>query len=166
MRMTKDRTLPAGVSVEELTAEWEDGLGQFVLDLQDAGDERQFHPHPLTQEVDRQLSRRSGRDFYCVLAEGAHVVGYGMLRGWDAGFAMPTLGIAIHPTARGRGYGRVLMRALHEAASVRGAESILLKVYEDNDAAVRLYRSLGYRLSEADNGQLRGVLSLREAEEP
>jgi ribosomal protein S18 acetylase RimI-like enzyme len=152
--------LPADVTVNELAPEWEESLAGLLVDLRRAGDESQFHPHPLTREAARELSRRLGRDFYCVLVKGRRVIGYGMLRGWDAGFRVPTLGIAIHPEARGKGYGRTLMHALHKAASERGAERILLKVYTDNHAAVSLYRSLGYEFSSARDGELQGVLAL------
>jgi ribosomal protein S18 acetylase RimI-like enzyme len=83
-----------------------------------------------------------------------------MLRGWDEGFEVPYLGIAIHPGERGQGYGRVLMEYLHAAARERGAVRVMLKVYEDNEAAVRLYRSLGYCFGERSDGQLVGVLEL------
>jgi ribosomal protein S18 acetylase RimI-like enzyme len=157
--------VPVDVSVNELAPDWEESLGALLVDLRRAGDESQFHPHPLTPETAVELTRRRGRDFYCVLVKGSRVIGYGMLRGWDAGFRVPTLGIAIHPEVRGRGYGRALMRALHNAASDRGAERILLKVYTDNHAAVSLYRSLGYQFSAARDGELEGVLALRGEEQ-
>jgi ribosomal-protein-alanine N-acetyltransferase len=157
--------LPADVSVNELGPEWEEPFAALLVELQKAGDEPRFHPHPLNRHTARELSHSRGRDFYCVLAKGARVLGYGMLRGWDAGFAVPTLGIAIHPEVRGRGYGRALMQALHKAASDRGAKRILLKVYKDNEPAVRLYRSFGYRFSEPSKGQLQGVLELSDEAE-
>jgi len=44
-----------------------------------------------------------------------------MLRGWDEGYETPSLGIAVHPDARGLGLARTFMGFLHAAASFQGA---------------------------------------------
>ena len=80
-----------------------------------------------------------------------------MLRGWDQGFAVSSLGIATHAAARGIGLGRALMLYLHAEARRRGARRIRLKVYPDNRVAVELYRTLGYVFAgELEEGQLVG----------
>src|SRR5690242_21202213 len=89
-----------------------------------------------------------------------HVIGYGMLRGWDEGYAIPSLGIAIDPEVRGRGHSRVLMNFLRDVAKQRGAERIRLKVDPQNQSAAELYRSLGYVLEPQPDGQLIGFLEL------
>ena len=48
------------------------------------------------------------------------------------------------PAARGRGIARALMRAAIERASRRGPCALYLEVAEDNAAAQRLYRALGF----------------------
>jgi ribosomal-protein-alanine N-acetyltransferase len=158
--MTSDALLPALECVRP-TPTLAGALGDFFEALERAGDEGRFHPHPLTREEAGRVAAYAGRDLYYVLAKGDHsVVGYGMLRGWDAGFDVPSLGIAIHPAARGQGLGKTLMLFLHAAARLRGATRIRLKVYPDNAGAVDLYRKLGYVFAEEQDGQLVGVLEL------
>ena len=57
------------------------------------------------------------------------------------------LTIAVRPSVRGRGYGRMLMdealRRLHRA----GASHCFLEVDRDNAPAVSLYRSLGFAVA-------------------
>ena len=96
---------------------------------------------------------------YAVLSEGGRVVAYGMLRGWDDGYEIPSLGIAVHPAARGSGAGRELMEHLHREARARRAPSVRLTVYSDNASARRLYEELGYEL-ESRGDDLVGYLAL------
>lgn len=142
--------------------ELEPALAAFFGALHAAGDDRRFHPHPFTPEAATERCAYAGRDVYCVALAGGVVLGYGMLRGWDEGYAVPSLGIAIAPAARGIGLGRALMLYLHAEAARRGAPRIRLKVYPDNAHAVALYRSLGYVYADAlEKGQLVGVKELR-----
>lgn len=120
-----------------------------------------FHPHPLTADEAPKRAAYQGLDFYCVLMQGSAIVGYGMLRGWDEGYKVPSLGIVVDPSVQGRGYGRLLMEFLHETARQRGADRVRLKVYPDNIRAVALYRSLGYVFQGPEAGQLIGILLLR-----
>jgi ribosomal protein S18 acetylase RimI-like enzyme len=140
-------------------------LATFFAHLEASGESRRFHPHPFTAEEARERAEYRGRDVYCVAVAGGEVLGYGMLRGWDEGYAIPSLGIAIHASARGIGLGRAMMLYLQAEASRRGAARIRLKVYPDNAPAVRLYRSLGYEFSEVlEHGQLVGMLDLAPKE--
>ena len=60
-----------------------------------------FHPHPFTTEAARERAAYTGKDLYYVVIEGDEILGYGMLRGWDEGYEVPSLGIVIHPAHRG-----------------------------------------------------------------
>jgi ribosomal protein S18 acetylase RimI-like enzyme len=135
-------------------------LAAFFHDLCAHGDERRFHPHPLSAEHAARLAAYQGRDLYYVATRGEAVLAYGLLRGWDEGYAVPSLGIAVHPRTRGCGLARPFMLFLHAAARQRGAGRVRLKVYPDNTPARRLYESLGYRLEPGADGQLVGFCGL------
>ncbi len=148
------------LEVRRLSPEWIKSLGAFFRDLREAGDEAYFHPHPLTDEQADALGYYQGLDLYYVMVQGDRVLGYGLLRGWDEGYQIPSLGIAIHPSARGRKLGLALMHFLHAAARQAGAAKVRLKVYSSNIAARRLYETIGYRFDSGEAGQLVGVLDL------
>jgi ribosomal-protein-alanine N-acetyltransferase len=135
-------------------------LTSFFDRLRAHGIDKFFHPHPLTADEASKRAAYRGLDFYCVLAQDAAIVGYGMLRGWDEGYEAPSLGIVVDPSVQGRGYGRLLMEFLHATARQRGSSRIRLKVYPDNLRALALYRSLGYEFQGPENGQLLGILIL------
>lgn len=157
--MSGDR-LREQLELRRVGPELEAGLAELFSALVAAGDDRAFHPHPFTPESAAERARYAGLDVYGAAVVDGRVLGYGMLRGWDEGYAVPSLGIAIHPEARGLGLGRLLMEYLHCEARRRGAARIRLKVYPGNTAAVALYRSLGYEFQGEERGQLVGYKAL------
>jgi len=107
-----------------------------------------------------------GRDVYALLIDEARPVAYGMLRGWDEGYATPSLGIAVRRESQGRGYGRSMMRCLHATARSRGASRVRLRVHPDNGRARRLYESLGYAYDGVDREELVMIRDLDGVDDP
>jgi ribosomal protein S18 acetylase RimI-like enzyme len=138
-------------------------LASFFERLRAAGAGTFFHPHPLTAAEASSRALYTGRDFYCVLIAQEAVVGYGMLRGWDDGYAIPSLGVAVDPAWQGRGHGLRLMGFLHAEAQKRGCDRVRLKTHADNLKALALYRRLGYQFENEAGGQLVGFLPLHPA---
>jgi [ribosomal protein S18]-alanine N-acetyltransferase len=127
-------------------------LAAFFVLLAGNGDDLFFHPHPLTAAEAQYRCQDQGQDLYVVQLLGEELTGYGMLRGWDEGYAIPSLGIAIHPQRRGQGLGELLMHHLHDLARNRGAAQVRLSVEAGNHQARAFYRRLGYRFQEAEDG--------------
>lgn len=119
-----------------------------------------FHPHDFTSSEAQRLCHYQGKDEYYLILRDQTVLGYGLLRGWDEGYEIPSLGICIHPQMKGKGLGLALMHHLVAAARVRGAPSMILKVKKDNREAIKLYLKLGFVLAEHDNQYLKGTLNL------
>jgi [ribosomal protein S18]-alanine N-acetyltransferase len=136
------------------------GLSAMFRAFASGPDHAFFHPHPMTDDEAHKLCAYAGRDLYYVACAGTEVLAYGLLRGWDEGYAIPSLGIAIHPEARGRGLARPFMAFLHAAAKARGATKVRLTVYNDNQRAVELYRRLGYQFESKNDRELIGLLVL------
>ncbi|MBI2745586.1 MAG: GNAT family N-acetyltransferase [Burkholderiales bacterium] len=144
---------------------WELALREFLLSLTRGGDDAFFQPHAADVEAIRKIIADRRKDEYLLLVDGGEVYGYGLLRGWDEGYEIPSLGLAIHASVRGAGFGRAFMHYLHATAKHRGAKKIRLRVHKNNAQAIRLYRSLGYAL-EQDGDQptyLIGFKSLAKA---
>jgi ribosomal protein S18 acetylase RimI-like enzyme len=57
---------------------------------------------------------------------------------------IPELGMALVPSARGRGLGRRMLVALVDAIRASGAPGVSLSVEDGNDRARALYASLGF----------------------
>jgi ribosomal protein S18 acetylase RimI-like enzyme len=57
------------------------------------------------------------------------------------------VGVVVSASHRGRGIGRALMEAAELRAAGDGVELLTLSARVDNEAAIGLYRSLGYEVS-------------------
>jgi ribosomal protein S18 acetylase RimI-like enzyme len=135
-----DRTL-SPLAVELLKAVENDGDGKF------------FTPHSFTTKVIEDLAEKPGQDLYYLLVAGERALAYGLLRGWNEGYAVPSLGLAVSPEVRGIGLGRLMMEFLHCSARQQGATRVRLRVHFDNHNALALYRNLGYQFDESPDSR-------------
>lgn len=139
----------------------EQELGRFFDMIRQNGDDEYFHPHPFDLETAKRFCRYKGKDLYFIQKFDGEISGYGMLRGWEEGYKIPSLGILIHPGLRGKGLGEKFMGFLHEQARKKGADRVMLKVYPDNKKAVSLYEKMGYVFSSGtESGQISGILKV------
>lgn len=136
-------------------------IANFFRSIEESGDVKFFHPHPMTEEEAIKRYTYDGKDLYYIATNEKTVLAYGMLRGWDDGYAIPSLGIFVDRSVRGTGLAKAFMHFLHAAAKVKGAEKVRLKVFPENEPAFRLYKSLGYEFrEEKEDGQFVGFFDL------
>src|SRR4029077_9854772 len=83
-------------------------------------DQTFFRPHPMTADEARRIAHYPGRDVYLVHEVDGQAVAYGFLRGWDEGYDVPSLGVAVRDGHQGQGHGRSMMLALHARAKAGG----------------------------------------------
>lgn len=140
----------------------EQALACFFDDLTVTGDDAFFHPHEGDVASLRAIADHPGKDVYVVFISDGVVLAYGLLRGWDEGYLIPSLGIAVHPGARTGGLGRLMMEYLETMARRRGAPAIRLRVLKDNARAIAMYKRRGYVMSpdEVDSNLLVGMKAL------
>jgi len=116
-----------------------------VTDLDDImALERASFPTDAWSETLMRAELVSPHGRYFALEDDGRLVGYAGLRAPVGAKDADVQTIAIAAGARGRGYGRMLLRALlHEAVARRAAE-VFLEVRADNDVAQALYVSEGF----------------------
>ncbi len=78
-----------------------------------------------------------------VLDRGTRIVGYGLISVEQE--TAHLLNLCIRPDFHGLGWGRTLLVHLLDRARARGAQSVYLEVRPTNEAALRLYDSMGFR---------------------
>ena len=100
-----------------------------------------------------RLSRRSFRRFLqsdtddlLVAADASGLLGYILLLKHRGTRLARLYSICVDRNARGRGIAEALMAAGEEAVRRAGCAHLRLEVRRDNQAAIALYRKLGYRL--------------------
>lgn len=123
-----------------------------------------FRPFPFDRANAERIAFRQGivKDEYYAVFEDGEIIAFGMLRGWDEGYPTPAFGVCVRGDQRGSGLGRVIMDHGIRVARARGAHEMMLKVFEQNVAARRLYESFGFTFDETtpDGAQLVGRLQL------
>lgn len=139
---------------------WEGGLAHFFAALDEGGDGAFFHPHRWDKSTLRALARGTGDDLYYLFVQSRNVLAYGLLRGWNEGYAIPSLGIAVHPSARSTGLGSLMMEYLEVMARHRGAPAVRLRVHKVNVHACNMYMRRGYHLT-LDEGDERLLVGLK-----
>ena len=122
-----------------------------------------FHPHPFNGLEAEKICLNKGRDLYFALYSDEKICGYGMLRGWDEGYSIPSLGVYISKCMRKSGAAKYLMHHMHQNAMLKGSNKIRLTVYVENIAAIKLYQKVGYRFKTIENEQkMVGVIDLEK----
>jgi ribosomal protein S18 acetylase RimI-like enzyme len=132
----------------------------FLKDLIDNQEYNRFHPHAFDITTIQKIISSDSLDEYWIMCEDEQIVSYGILRGWDEGFTIPSIGIAVSPNYRKFGFGKKMMLFLHSRAKERGASKIRLTVYKDNIKAIRLYNQLGYILESQSDSTFVGYLEI------
>jgi ribosomal protein S18 acetylase RimI-like enzyme len=152
------------LTIRPVVPEDADQLGELLTGFATGPEARQFHPHPLTAQEARKIAvgGATRKDLYYGAFLGDRIVGYGMLRGWDEGYSVPSFGVAVDAAYRGLGIGRNMLRYAIDCARKRGAIRLMLKVDLDNPGARHLYESEGFVFQgiPEDPAQLKGLLEL------
>lgn len=123
-------------------------LEQFFSIIDNAATRRVFHPHAFDAATARNICSSSGKDAFigCFDDSTGAIVGYGLMRGWDEGFEVPSIGLCLLPEQKGRGLGRRLLEYLLAHCRQQGAPKAILKVRPENAAAIRLYETTGFEI--------------------
>lgn len=103
-----------------------------------------FDPFPLTAEQARAIASRTGSNLYYALLIDGKMAAFSMLRGFDEGYEVPSFGIFVDRHHQMEGLGRRLTCWTIEQAWSLDCPAIRLSVYAHNEAAKRLYDSLGF----------------------
>ena len=118
-----------------------------------------FRAFDLSAEQANWIANYDGKDSYflaMVNGESADgkIAGFGMLRGWDEGYSIPSLGLFVSPQHQGKGVGKAIMKHLTEVAIQRDCPRIRLTVDVANERAVALYKAQNYEVdSEQSDGE-------------
>ncbi|MDQ1129244.1 ribosomal protein S18-alanine N-acetyltransferase [Microbacterium sp. SORGH_AS_0888] len=106
--------------------------------------ERASFPTDAWSEAMMREELGSPHGHYLALDVAGRLAGYAGLRAVAGAHDGDVQTITVAEHARGRGSGRLLLRALLEIAAERGVRDVFLEVRDDNPVAQRLYLSEGF----------------------
>lgn len=109
--------------------------------------EQVFPTDRMSERNFRDLLRR-GRAAVLVYEVAGQVVGSAVVLYRRNTRGARIYSLVVDPTQRGRGIAHQLLAAIEQAARARHCEALRLEVRPDNEPALRLYRQLGYAVTE------------------
>jgi len=120
-----------------------------------------FRAFDLSAEQANWIANYRGKDNYFFAVAGEEIAGFGMLRGWDEGYSIPSLGLFVSPHHQGKGVGKAIMNHLTAVAIERNCERIRLTVDAVNERAVSLYKAQHYEVDAEQSDKDRFVMYRR-----
>lgn len=91
-----------------------------------------------------------GEDVYMGLLWGGELAGFFMLRGWDEGYEVPSLGAFIAEKYRGRGLMQLTVELTKVICRLRGAARVMYKSHPDN-APAKKAAAMGFKQGGVDS---------------
>ncbi|MDT7806288.1 MAG: hypothetical protein QOJ70_101 [Acidobacteriota bacterium] len=83
------------------------------------------------EEIARVLSARK-RDVYSGMFWRGELAGFFMLRGWDAGYEVPSFGVLVDVRHRGRAFMRIALDVAKLICRLSGAPRMMAKIHPEN----------------------------------
>jgi ribosomal-protein-alanine N-acetyltransferase len=99
--------------------------------------------HPWSENAFSEELTKNQLAFYLVAQLGEEVIGYAGL--WAIFEEGHITNVAVHPSHREKGLGRLLLTKLMEAWESQGIKAFTLEVRPSNAAAIALYGKLGFQ---------------------
>lgn len=129
--------------IDSLIAGDADAIARMLAG-QDDEEGRFFDGLPSDAALLREVVNAAHADRYWAIRSDEAVVGIIMLRGWDAGYAVPSFGVMIARDFRGIGLGRLALQFAEAFCRLGKVDEVMLTVSEENLRAISLYESCGF----------------------
>jgi ribosomal-protein-alanine N-acetyltransferase len=106
--------------------------------------ERASFPSPWSEEMfRRELMKNKDFSIFISAKLNDRLVGYGGI--WIIIDEAHVVNLAVHPSYRGKGIGRLILLALLEIAQRKGMKRLTLEVRRSNVNAIRFYKRFGFQ---------------------
>jgi glycosyltransferase involved in cell wall biosynthesis/RimJ/RimL family protein N-acetyltransferase len=133
-----------GPSFREIQHSDAEALAQFFVRNDVPAVTDGFYPFALTRETALRIAHDIRQDRYYGAFLHDRIVGLSMLRGWDEGYATPSLGIVVDRDFQGRGIGSRMTAFTIDQAQRLGCARVRLTVDTYNSRAYRMYSARGF----------------------
>jgi RimJ/RimL family protein N-acetyltransferase len=110
---------------------------------------RFFHAFGSDESAIAKMLSASGMDVYSGVFWQANLAGVFMLRGWDAGYEVPSFGVLIDEQYRGGAFMRLTLDTAKLICRLSGAKRLMAKIHPDN-VSPRGARRLGLHQTDVE----------------
>lgn len=108
------------------------------------GYNQHFIPFEMNEKHLINILRKAIKDIYLAVLVKHNLAGIFMLRGFDAGYKVPSYGVWISSQFKNKGLAKLTLQYSISVCRINNIERIMLKVHPDNKIALNLYKNFGF----------------------
>lgn len=112
---------------------------------------RFFYAFSFDEAAISQLLSECRRDLFAGIFWQQELVGFFMLRGWDAGYEVPSFGVLIGEKYRGGAFMKLSLDTAKIVCRLSGAARLMAKIHPENISSKGASK-LGFKLSGVEEG--------------
>ena len=131
--------------IRELGPEDEAALTRFFLENDRPEVTDLFRAFTMDVATAARICHEPRRDRYFAIFEGEEIACFGMLRGWDEGYEVPTFGMTADHRFNGRGHGWRMWKWVMGLARELGAKEIRITTDLKNAIILGMAAKLGFK---------------------
>jgi len=107
-----------------------------------------FHPFEFSDLL--SIFKNKKKDLFFILILKKKIIGFFMLRGFDAGYEIPSFGVWIDQNYTSKELGKLALQFSISVLKLLSIKQIMLKVHPQNVRAKALYEKIGFKFSHID----------------
>ena len=141
---------PLSIEIKRISVEQSAEL-TILLQSSDKEYSQYFIPFPFDMQTISQILSNAVKDhFYGVYVDNS-LVGYYMLRGFDAGYEIPSYGCWISKDFSSKGISKLTLQHAISFCKTNNIKKLMLKVHPENLIAKKIYENFGFVNEGIDN---------------
>lgn len=108
------------------------------------GYNQHFIPFEMNNKNLTDVLNKAVKDIYLAVRIKHNLAGFFMLRGFDAGYQVPSYGVWISSQFKNKGLAKLTLQYSISLCRINNVEKIMLKVHPDNKIALNMYKNFGF----------------------
>lgn len=138
------------IEIKQINSSFSDELSDLLISSPEKYI-KYFIPFGYDSQSIKSILDRSRKDSFFGFFINQRLIGFHMLRGWDAGFEIPSYGVFISSNNNGMGIGRLSLLHAISFCRINHVKKLMLKVHPNNLVAKKLYENVGFSKQGVDS---------------
>ncbi len=140
---------PSALEIKKISAAQAKELSDLLLQS-DREYSKYFIPFQFDVESVSAVLNKAVNDMYYGIYANSKLVGFYMLRGWDAGYEIPSYGVWIAENYSSKGLSKLTLHHALSVCRINNIKKLMLKVHPDNLVAKKLYEDFEFIYQKVD----------------
>ncbi|MCZ7610331.1 MAG: GNAT family N-acetyltransferase [Ignavibacterium sp.] len=141
--------IPSEVEIRKINIAQSKELSDLLLQS-DREYSKYFIPFEFDIESVSKVMGKAVKDMFYGIYVNSILVGFYMLRGWDAGYDIPSYGVWISENFSSKGLSKLTLHHAISICKINKVKKLMLKVHPDNITAKRIYEDFGFTFNGID----------------